>query len=174
MMFRSFLLTLLMASSTSAYMKRNQCTNLIFTFNAKPKFIDGVGTECTEMENNLISQNLASVVTRVLTRDLRLQGVTVGEAGTDGCPEFSCDPPDNGDKCLPYCLTAEVCGETKVKDPSQVLSLAELATLQVVEVDDVRASIPACLGLKHKFNGDMYVTLQDKAVGRASRADRGD
>ncbi|CAB9524296.1 expressed unknown protein [Seminavis robusta] len=134
------------------------CTDIQLTLNLKPKYPYGItdGTDCTDEENAEIASMISSKVTSVLASF----GfpATVGSVSDVDCPTIACTT-NPGHKCEPRCATVKICltGSAASQVPS--FSDSQLGELAQQEIDSLRSSLPACLGVKNQFMLDIHSSV---------------
>lgn len=136
------------------------CQSVTLTFNFKPKFPYGNSVDyvCGDLEEQAIEAAISTKLKSLLD-EFEVDDVTVGNMKTDNCPAYTCEEPA-GHKCVPYCIDLTICG---LNDLSSFVSVSltqdQIDDIKTNAIDEVRNSIPDCLGIKNQFMMDLHASL---------------
>ena len=155
---KTVLLAVLVTLMLFGVSAQTNCASTKLTFNLKPKYPNGDSLDyvCEASDVDKIESLLSSKIGSVL-KPLGYTNIALSNVRTDRCPNFGCES-NPGDKCLPYCVDMTYCVSDALyaSTGTTVISDAHLGQLAQDQIDALRASLPACLGVKNQFMLDAH------------------
>ena len=136
------------------------CQSVTMIFNFKPKFPYGNSAEyvCGDLEEQDIETLLKNKLNALL-KEFEIDDVKLGNMKTDNCPSYQCSEHP-GHKCLPHCIDMTICGFTDLAAWTTLsITDEQIQAIQTQAIDELRNSIPDCLGIKNQFMMDVHASL---------------